>query len=366
LNILYIYKDYYPVLGGIENNLKHLAEAMRQRGHAVTVLVCNPGRATVETELEGVRVIKVGRLGTFASMPLSPGYFDALRHLRPDITHIHAPYPLGEVAQFWAGRGRPYVITYHADVTRPIQKLIMVAYGPLLHRILNGAGRILATSPYYIQSSPYLRPVAAKTSIVTSSVDTRRFTRPTTMTPHPPTILFVGKMRHYKGVDHLIRAMPHLPSEVQLRLCGDGPKRAEWEALTNTLNLQTRVQFLGEVSDAELPVLYHQADVFVLPAITRAEALGLVMVEAMASGLPCVTTEIGTGTSYLVEEGQSGFVVPPADPPALAAAIGKILADPALRQSFGQRGYARVQSEFTLEAMTSKVEGIYEAVLTAH
>jgi len=369
MHILYVYKDYYPVVGGIENHVRDLAEEFARRGHTVTVLVTNLGRQTVEENINGVRVIKAGRLGTVASTPLSLAFLSQSWALRPDITHLHLPYPVGEVSQLLVGRHRPFVVTYHADVTHPVQRAIMRLYAPILRQVLAQASRVLVTSPHYLRTSLYLRPVAHKARIITSSVNTSRFTPPLTAPPpHPPTLLFVGRMRHYKGIDVLLHAMLRLPDETRLLLAGDGPKRAEWEALSNSLGLQRRVTFLGAVPDEQLPALYQSAHVFVLPSITRAEALGLVMVEAMASGLPCVTTEIGTGTSYLVEAGQSGLVVPPADPAALARAVAQLISDPVLRQQMGAAGYARVRSEFTLEAMTRKVEQIYSevAAATAH
>ncbi len=362
MRILYVYKDYYPVVGGIENNIRDLAEAFVKRGHQVTVLVCNRAAHTVEEQINGVRVVKVGRLATVASTPLSVGFIGRLRSLQADIVHLHSPYPLGEVAQLLAGR-TPYVVTYHADVTQPIQLAIMRFYAPVLRLFLRRAGRVLVTSPNYVATSPYLRPIANRTTVVTSSVDPRRFGPPPVAAPHhTPTILFVGLMRHYKGVDYLIRAMEHVPAEARLVLAGDGPKRVEWEALRDSLGLQERVTFLGRVPDADLPGLYQMADIFVLPATTRAEALGLVTVEAMLSGLPCIATEVGTGTSYLVQEGISGFVVPPRSPEALAQAITRLLADPGLRAQMGRAGRERALREFTLDKMVEQVEGVYQAV----
>jgi rhamnosyl/mannosyltransferase len=239
----------------------------------------------------------------------------------------------------------------------------MRVYAPVLRLFLRRAARVLVTSPNYVATSPYLRPIANRTTVVTSSVDPRRFGPPPVgAAPHAPTILFVGLMRHYKGVDYLIRAMQHVPAEARLVLAGDGPKRGEWEALSNSVGLQERVTFLGRVPDADLPGLYQAADIFVLPATTRAEALGLVTVEAMLSGLPCIATEVGTGTSYLVQEGVSGFVVPPRSPEALAQAISRLLADPGLRAQMGQAGRERALREFTLDKMVEKVEAVYLAV----
>ena len=212
MRILHIYKDYAPILGGIENHIRALAEAQAAAAHQVTVLVCNRGPRTTQENLNGVHVVKVGRVTTLASMPISLGFPSALRALRPDITHLHYPFPLGEISQWLADARRPYVITYHADVTRAVQRLIMIGYGPLLRRILRRAGRVIATSPNYAATSPNLRRVPERVSIVPLGIDTEHFKPPPAPPqPRPTTLLFVGRMRHYKGIDDLLRALPLLP-----------------------------------------------------------------------------------------------------------------------------------------------------------
>jgi rhamnosyl/mannosyltransferase len=155
--------------------------------------------------------------------------------------------------------------------------------------------------------------------------------------------------------------MPQVP-KARLNVVGDGPMRDVWEPLAWELGLRDRVTFVGDVTDAELPGWYHQADVFVLPANARAEAFGMVLTEAMASGLPCITTELGTGTSWIVQDGMTGFVVPPMDPDALAGAIGR-MQDASTRQRMGAAGLDRVRVLFTQQGMIDQVMRVYEDVL---
>lgn len=364
MRILHVYKDYAPILGGIENHIRALAEAQVKHGHEVTVLVTNPhGHETVEENLNSVRVIKAGRWATVASTPLSPSFADWLKKLQPEITHLQSPYPLGELAQWFNGRGRPYIISYQADVNRPVQKLIMLAYGPLFQRILRGAARVLITNPPFAANSPHLRPVKDKLALVPIGVDVSRFSPRAAPASTPPTLLFVGQLRHYKGVDDLLRALKHLDANVQLLIAGDGPMKTRWKVLAYELGLKERVRFLGNVPDAELPALYRRADIFVLPSTSRAESYGTVLVEAMASGVPCVTTEIGSGNSFVVQNEHTGLVVPPRKPKALAAAIQRLLKDSALREKLGQAGRARAEAEFSVETMVGRVEKIYEEVV---
>lgn len=360
MRILHLYKDYFPVLGGIENHIKTLAEAQAAAGHQVSVLVTNPGREPARGRINGVEVIRTRRLATVASTPLTFGFPRALAAAGADVVHLHFPYPVGEVSQMLSGRG-PYVVTYHSDVVR--QQAILRLYRPLLWRFLRGAARVIATSSQYIASSRYLGPLAGKCAVVPLAVDPELFLKADPLIPPAglPSLLFVGRHRYYKGVDDLIRALPGL--EARLLVAGDGPMRPLWQALAQEKGVAGRVHFLGDVGDADLPRLYASADVFVLPANSRAEAFGQVLLEAMAAGLPCVTTELSTGTSYVVQDGVTGFVVPPRNPAELARATGHLLDDAQLRRAMGQAGQARVLREFTIEKLVSRIEAIYQDVL---
>ena len=159
MNILHIYKDYPPILGGIENHLKVLAEGQAARGHAVTVLVTNPaGAQTTVTTENGVRVVRAGRLATVASTPLSIALPRWLMRERPDVTHLHFPYPFGDVAHALFGRARRTVITYHSDIVR--QKSLLRLYAPFCAALWRGP---TALSPPALNTWPprrFLRPTS--------------------------------------------------------------------------------------------------------------------------------------------------------------------------------------------------------------
>ncbi len=363
MNILHVYKDYPPVLGGIENHLRSLAEAQAARGHQVTVLIAHPRLKSDRRRVNGVQLVRVSRWATLASMPVSPGFPRALASAPADITHLHHPFPLGEVSQWLAGGSRPYVITYHSDIVNPRQQALLQVYKPWLRRILGSAAAILATSPNYVRSSEFLQPLAGRCIIVPLGLDPAPFQQaaPLIESDGTPLVLFVGRHRYYKGVHNLLQAMVGLPG--RLAIAGDGPLRPSWERLAAQLDLGERVRFLGDVPPADLPGLYASADVFVLPATMRAEAFGLVLLEAMAAGLPCVTTELGTGTTFVVRQERTGLVVPPDDPVQLARALYRLLSDRDLRVKMGAEGRARVVEAFKLDKMVRGVEAVYRKAL---
>lgn len=369
MNILHIYKDYYPVLGGVENHVRLVAEAQAARGHTVAVLVTGPHPRTRVEQRNGVRVIYAGRLATVASTPLSLSLPLRLWRERPEIAHLHYPYPVGDVAYALFGRGRRTVISYHSDIVR--QKSLLRLYAPWLRRSLARADAVLATSPRYVETSPFLRPLAERCTVVPYGIQSERFAQadPAAVAAirqahgGVPLLLFVGQLRYYKGVEFLIRAMRHVPGALVLLAGGESSaRRAALESLAQTEGVAERVVFLGE-QDEQLPALYHACEMFVLPSIERSEAFAIVQLEAMAAGRPVVSCDVGTGVAWVNQHGSTGLVVPPRDPQALAAAINGLLADPALRAQMGAAGRARVAAHFTQARMLADIEAVYKRVL---
>lgn len=403
MKVLYVYKDYYPVVGGIENHIRLICRGLKVGWPEIepTVLVTNRSRDTVVEELDGVRVIKAGRLATVSSAPISLSLFAWMRRLEADITHLHFPYPIGELAYLLCGprRGGPacppkMVITYHSDIVR--QKYLLQVYKPFLHRLLARADRITVSSPNYIQSSTYLRPHADKCVVIPHGTDLSHFAATAEVQRRAqelrqryggPLILFVGLLRYYKGLSFLIEAMPQITPVgtsfprtssagepgagageptgfARLLVVGEGPQGQEWRELTRQLGLEKKVIFLGRVSEEDLVALYHACDLFVLPAIHRSESWGAVQIEAMACGKPVVCTELGTGTSFVNVHGQTGLVVPPRDSAALAQAIGALLQDEPLRRQMGQRARERAEAEFSFTTMVERLVDLYRDVLS--
>ncbi len=366
LRILHVYKDYFPVLGGIENHVKLLAEHQAAQGHEVTVLVTSPGPRTTVEVLNGVQVIKAARLATVASTPLSLSLPWQFSRQRPDLTHLHFPYPVGEMAHYLLGRGRRAVLTYHSDVVR--QANLLRFYAPLMRRLLRRVQRIIVSSPNYLESSAVLREFRYKCRVVPFGIERTRFLAASAEQGLAirarygggPLILFVGVLRYYKGLHYLLEAMPQIPA--RLLIVGDGPMRGALQAQASALRLGDKVIFAGRVADEELPAYYRAADVFVLPASERSEAFGLVQLEAMTSGLPVVSTELGTGTSFVNLHGESGLVVPPKDPAALAQAINALLGDEPLRRRLGEGAKAR-SALFTVERMLAGIAEVYTQAL---
>jgi glycosyltransferase involved in cell wall biosynthesis len=363
-----VYKNYAPIVGGIENHLVMLAEGEAARGLETTVLVASDSTLTTDEMSGGVRVVRAARVANVASTPFSLAMALEGMQQAPDIVNLHMPYPPGDIVAR-AVPGRPaLVLSYHSDVVR--QRRLLRVYRPLLEHTLARADRIIASSAAYVASSPFLRAHQEKCRVVPYGVDGQRWG---TVDPaaiariraqvRGPIVLCVGVLRYYKGLHVLLDAMVQL--DASLIVVGEGPEGAALRAQAERLGVSDRVHWAGRVPDGELPAYYQAADVFVLASHLRAEAFGIVLLEAMAAGLPLVTTAIGTGTSEVNIHGQTGFVVPPNDPHALARVLRVLLADERLRGFLGANARRRALTEYTPARMVERTMAVYNEALAA-
>ncbi|HZQ07235.1 MAG TPA: glycosyltransferase [Anaerolineae bacterium] len=361
MRILHIYKDYFPVVGGIENHVRLLAEEQAARGHDVTVLVTSVNRHTRVETRNRVKVIYASRLFNVSSAPFSVDLFRYVSRIESDIIHLHEPFPFGEMANYFGGRSRAAVMTYHSDIVR--QRFLGALYAPFLQRILARVNTIIATSPNYIESSPVLRQWKEKCVVVPLGIEikpTQKYVEQ--QNQRNGQLLFVGKLRYYKGLNYLIDAMRLLPN-AHLTVVGSGPMEREWRTLAEQLGVNERITWAGEVADESLGAYFAACDVFVLPCSERSEAFGTVQLEAMAAGKPMVSCDVKTGVAWVNQNEVTGLVVPPKDSRALAEAIARLINDDSLRARMGAAGVARVQAEFTLEKMVERVMKVYENAL---
>ncbi len=178
-------------------------------------------------------------------------------------------------------------------------------YRPFLRAVLRRAARIIVSSPELVRHAVELQDFRDKCVVVPFGVDTQRLVATDEVRARAdvlrarhqtPILLFVGRLVPYKGVDVRLRALHGI--EATTLLVGAGPLRAMLETQARELGL-SGVRFLGAVSDAELTALYHAADLFVLPSVTRAEAFGVVQLEAMACGVPVVSTNLPSGVPWV-------------------------------------------------------------------
>jgi glycosyltransferase involved in cell wall biosynthesis len=373
MKVLQLGKYYAPYRGGMETHLSGLCEELKGRVE-LEVLVSHTAPRTVREVVHGVSVTRCAELVKVASTSLNPTLPLELSRRRYDLLHMHFPHPMAVMGYLGSARPRRHglVVTYHSDVVR--QKRLLKLYGPFMQRVLERADAILVGSPNYVETSEALRPHRARCHMVPFGIDVSRFQR----TPEreaaaaalraryggAPLLMGVGRLVYYKGFDHAIRALRQVEG-AHLLLVGDGPLRAELEALARECGVASRVHFLGHLGDEALTTLYYACDAYVLSSVTRAEAFALVQLEALACGLPVINTALDSGVPFVSRHEESGLTVPPGDEAALASAMRRMLDHPKQRRAWGEAGRARVLAEFTQARMGERVLSVYRDVLDA-
>lgn len=369
MRVIHIFKDYYPpTTGGIEQHMNLLCRGLA-RTIDVTVMVPSRSRRKIEEYINGVQVIRLPEFGRYPSAPLCPTMPFELRRLRPNLVHLHFPNPTGDFAYLLSGCRAPALMTYHADVVK--QRFQLWLYRPIFKNFLyRRIRRIIVASQDYLSSSPFISRYPEKCVVIPYGVDLETLSlrdgegiavERLRWEHAGRLVLFVGVLRYYKGLDVLLRAMTKV--EGHLLIVGRGPEQEVLKTLASQLGLDTRVRFLGEVSERERRVLLHAADVFVLPSIDRCEAFGIAQLEAMACAKPVVSSDLPTGVRFVNLDGVSGLLVPPGDPDALAETINRLLNDVELRARLGKAARERVEQQFTAERMIAQTLEVYNEVL---
>lgn len=367
MKVLQVNKLYYPHTGGIENVVRDLALGLNDKVR-LEVLVANERLKTETAILEGVKVTRVASFGRLQSAPIVPTFPLWLRKKRADIYHFHSPFPTGELSYLMARPKGKLVLTYHSDIIR--QKKLLKLYGPFLRSFLRKVDVVIAASPQMIENSPFLAPVAYKCRVIPYGIDVDKFALTSPVTDKiaglkhrhgERSVLFVGRLIYYKGIEYLIEAMAKV--NANLVIVGTGPLEMKMRELAQTLGVARRVDFVGAVSDEELAAYYHACKLLVLPSIEPSEAFGLVQLEAHVCGKPVVSTALPTGVQFANQDRVTGLVVPPRDVEALAQAINRILDDPVLYEKYSRQAKERVMREFTKERMIERVYALYEELV---
>lgn len=359
-------------LGGAQAHVLALARGFRYL-YDVTV-ACGPaGPLVARLHKEGIRAVEIPGLtrdpNPLADLVALVRLSRWMRRERFALVHCHSTKAglLGRVAARVAGvpvvlftaHGWPFAGTGLPPIVRAVLSLaertvarmstaiICVSHHDEEAALRAGIGprERLVVIHNGVAPEPYLADAPAQESGIGSG--------------EPCTVVMVGRFKEPKDPVTLVKAWAHVDAAHRLLLVGDGPTRPEVEALILEQGLEGRVEVLGARED--VPVLLRSADIFVLSS--RWEGMPLAVIEAMMGSLPVVATDVG-GISEAVVHGETGFLVPPGSPEALAVALDRLLTDPILRRRMGRAGNLRAMEHFTEERMLAETAAVYERVLS--
>lgn len=370
--VLHISKFYPPYKGGIEDVCYSIVSAMDD--YERHVLCFNTGRDTVEEQYNGVSVCRIGVQMQRFSQPISFSYPTALKHeleeFRPDIIHLHTPNPY---ASFLVCHYIPddvkLIVHWHSDIVK--QQFTYNAFKPFERKLLERADVIFATSPNYAEHSAPLHDFRKKVVIVPNGIneekispregDEKRIEEIKAKYNGKKIIFFMGRHVFYKGISHLIEAEKLIKSDCVILIAGEGPLTNELKSIADG----GRIHFIGKISDDEIRLYMRAANVFAFPSITKNEAFGIVLAEAMYCATPPVLFSIeGSGVNWLNQNGVTGVEVANGDSKAFANAIDDLLIDKDnICSRLGENAHNRIVENFTMARIKSVIEKEYEVLI---
>ncbi|MDA3932753.1 MAG: glycosyltransferase [Gammaproteobacteria bacterium] len=384
MHILHVGKYFYPFAGGIENFMLDLLPALHRRGIQNSVLVHqspqDPGRQDDSQQLACLQQLqRVRSHGQFAYAPISPGFGYALAKMidscKPDLLHLHVP----NTSAFWAlllpsARRLPWLVHWHADAVGPSLdrrlRLLYPCYRPFEQALLRRAQAIIVTSPAYLHSSTALARWHHKCQVLPLGLDPQRLQQRTAdriktwRQEGCLRLLAVGRLTRYKGFALLLRAVAAVAA-VELVIAGDGDQRHLLQQQVRVLGLSGRVHLLGGISAAQRNSLLAACDVLCLPALNRAEAFGLILLEAMAMAKPVIAADVpGSGMAWVVDDKSTGRLFPAGDATALANLLRELHQDHQQRQQLGANARRKFESQFHIDNIARETEQLYAQLLT--
>lgn len=363
MRVLHVFKDYFPpTRGGVEQHIHDLVHSLK--GYQFAVLTSSRSRRKVVDDDDGVRIIRAPELARPVSTPITPSWSKFLRESGSDLLHFHMPNPFGELMLLTSRAPAPLIASYCSDIVG--RKALVPIFSPFQQRFLKKATALIVGSPRLVETSLTLQPHRDRCVVIPFGVEPGYWAEAPAMARelkerYPgPLVVFLGRLAYYKGLDVLIQAMRGV--EATCLIIGEGPMATPMRRLVADLGLRHKVVFVGEVPDHQRAAYYHAADAFILPSTSRAETFGIAMLEAMACGTPAISTEVGTGTSWVNKHLETGLVVTPKDPGALSGAIKALLADTPRREAMGFAAAERVSTSFTRFSMLESIASLYASV----
>lgn len=367
MKILHFGKYYPPYFGGVEKVNYDIVESLNRKEECQVDELCFAHAVGYEESFvpNGYKVIRVPIWGIKYSTPLPKGILKAFLSIRKDydIVHVHVPNPIASIVSLLTPRKVKIVVHWHSDIIK--QKALLKLFRPFQTAFLKRADAIIATSQNYVDASEDLRPYVSKTHVIPIGLDEKEMNYKTEDVEAirkeydgKKIVLCIGRLTMYKGHHYLIEAANHLPEDTVVLIGGVGELEAELKEQVRQQRLENKVFFIGRIPQEKIYAYYKAADVFCIPSTSRAEAFGVVLLEALAMGTPIVTCNIqGSGVPWVNQDGETGFNVEPKNSKELAEKLNLLLSDDDLRVSMSEKCHKRFMDHFALDKM---VEGTYK------
>lgn len=369
MKVLHFYRTYFPdTQGGLEEVIRQICLNTISLGVESRVLTVSNNPSVTAIKNEEAEIYQVQKQFEIASCTVGLGALKKYAELAKwaDVIHLHYPWPFSDMVRLIKPNTKPSVLTYHSDIVR--QSILKKLYRPLERRYLSSIDAIVTTSPQYIKQSTSLESYTHKTQTIPLGIN--RSSYPVLSDNQlskarnqygSDFLLFVGVLRYYKGLTFLLDAMAN--SNSKLLIAGDGPEAKKLKRQAGRLKLKN-VEFLGYVSDQDKVALYQLCLAVVLPSHLRSEAFGVTLLEAAMFARPMISTEIGTGTSFVNIHLETGLVVKAGCKDSLKKAIKEIADDKDKSEAMGVCAKERFEKLFTGQLMGKSYYDLYCRILS--
>ena len=364
MRVLHFYKTSFPdSVGGVEQVIRQIALGSNKHGIHTEVLSLTPDHVPRTIEVDGYKIHRARLDFQIASTGFSASAFWRFSRLakEADVINYHFPWPFMDLVHFATRINKPTVVTYHSDIVK--QKNLLKLYKPLQNKFLSSVDRIVASSPNYLVTSDVLEKFAYKVSVIPIGLDKSSYPSPTQDNLNywkalfsGRFFLFVGVLRYYKGLHILLEAAKEI--DYPILIVGAGPIEAELKTQAVELGL-TNIFFLGLLPDEDKVALLTLCYGVLFPSHLRSEAFGISLLEGAMFGKPMISSEIGTGTTFINIADETGIVVPPSDPIALRQAMTYLWEHPERAAEMGRNAVARYWKYFTAEDMVNAYAKLY-------
>jgi len=363
--VLHVYRTYFPdTQGGLEETIRQICRYSVQEGMEVRIFTLSSNSTPNIVYREEAEVHRFPLTLELASCSMSLTALGGFKDLVDwaDIVHYHFPWPFEDILHIIGNVNKPSLLTYHSDIIR--QKKLLKLYKPLMHKFLTDVDHIVATSQNYFGTSSILGKYSEKVEIIPIGLDEKSY--PIVDNSKESELIdklgenyfiFVGVLRYYKGLHILLDAVDG--RDLNVVIVGSGPVEKELKKHASRRNIRN-VTFLGKVSDAEKTILLRSSRAIVFPSYLRSEAFGVTLLEGAMLGKPLISTEIGTGTSYININNETGLVIPPGDAKSLRVAMEKLKEDKQLANKMGLAARKRYEELFTAKQMGSQYHKLYK------
>lgn len=366
MKILHVSNYYPPHRGGIEDVCFNIVQTFKSQFEQ-KVVCFNDSSHSVLSDVDGVEVMRAGIWGEVARQALSFSIYSILKRyihtFKPDIIHLHLPNPLiSAYLLILLPVDAKLILHWHSDIVA--QKYLYKLFVPIEKLILKRADKVLVTSPLYLRCSLPLSTYRDKVVVIPNVISLSKMNldgcgedADSLKRKYGKRIVFfMGRHVLYKGIEYLIDAEKYISSDCVILLAGSGP-------LTEKLkkkNHSERIKFIGRISDEDIKIYMSAADVFAFPSITKNEAFGVVLAEAMyCKAVPVTFTIKGSGVNWVSVKDVTGLEVENSNAEAFGKAIDQLLIDDDLRKSLAENAHKHVVERFTMKTVGEQLEEVY-------